>query len=55
MAEVTPNHCSLEFSVYILVAVIVCNLIKSAALFWTLLYQHEKTLVTFGDALTSFF
>jgi len=43
----------LEFSVHILVAVIICNLIKSAAMFWTLLRQRENTLVTFGDALAS--
>jgi hypothetical protein len=53
-AERTPGHCSLEVSVYILVAVIICNLIKSTAMFWTLLRQRENTLVTFGDALASF-
>ena len=53
MSERTLPKCRLEFSVYILVAVIVCNIIKSVAMFWTLLRQRESTLVTFGDAISS--
>jgi hypothetical protein len=53
MSERTLPKCRLEFSVYILVAVIVCNIIKSAAMFWTLHRQRESTLVTFGDAISS--
>jgi hypothetical protein len=53
MCERTLPKCRLEFSIYIIVAVIVCNVIKSAAMFWTLLRQRENTLVTFGDALSS--
>lgn len=53
LAERTPPHCKLEFSIHILVAVIACNLIKSAAMFWTLFRQRETTFVTFGDALAS--
>jgi len=44
----------LEFSIGILAAVIACNLIKSAAMLWTLFRQRENTLVTFGDALASY-
>jgi hypothetical protein len=46
-------HCKLQISLYILIAIIVCNFIKSAAMIWTLWYQHEMTFVTFGDALSS--
>lgn len=53
LAERTPPHCKLEFSIHILVAVIACNLIKSAAMLWTLFRQRETTFVTFGDALAS--
>jgi hypothetical protein len=53
LSEKQEAHCKLEFSLHILVAVIICNLIKSAAMFWTLLRQRETTLVTFGDALSS--
>lgn len=54
LAERTNPRCKLQFSVHILAAVIVCNLLKSAAMFWTLFRQRESTLVTFGDALASF-
>jgi hypothetical protein len=54
LAEKADSHCKLEFSISILVAVILCNLIKSAAMFWTLFRQRENTLVTFGDALESY-
>jgi hypothetical protein len=53
MSERTLPKCRLEVSVYILVAVIVCNIIKSAAMFWTLPRQRETTFVTLEDAISS--
>jgi hypothetical protein len=46
-------HCKLQISLYILITIIACNFIKSAAMIWTLWYQREVTFVTFGDALSS--
>lgn len=46
-------HCKLQFSVQILVAVMICNSVKIVLMLWTLWHQHEETLVTFGDALAS--
>jgi hypothetical protein len=54
ISKPTKPHCKLEFSIGILAAVIACNLIKSAAMLWTLFRQRENTLVTFGDALASY-
>jgi hypothetical protein len=54
ISEPTKPHCKLEFSIGIFAVVIACNLIKSAAMLWTLFRQRENTLVTFGDALASY-
>lgn len=53
LAKRVEPRCKLQFSIQILVVVIICNCIKSVLMFWTLWYQHEETLVTFGDALAS--
>jgi len=50
--EVEPR-CKLQFSRDILIAVIVCNLCKAAAMIATLLIQTEPALVTTGDAISS--
>ncbi|KAF2716324.1 hypothetical protein K431DRAFT_257778 [Polychaeton citri CBS 116435] len=54
IAHIQPSHCKLQFSVQILVAVIMCNVAKAVAMGLTLLKQKEATLVTIGDAVTSF-
>lgn len=46
-------RCKLQFSIYMTIAVIVCNIIKIAVMLWTLWQQRKPTLVTFGDALSS--
>lgn len=43
-----------QFSLGILIAVIVMNSIKAGCMFWTLRRHREPTLITFGDALASF-
>lgn len=53
LARKTEPRCKLQFSRDILIAVIVCNLCKAAAMIATLLLQHEPTLVTIGDAISS--
>lgn len=53
LAQMVEPHCKLQFSRYILIAVIICNVCKAAAMFGTLSLQHEPTLVTAGDAISS--
>lgn len=48
------EHCELQFSLAIMIVVIVCNLIKAicmAAMAWK---QDQEPLVTLGDAIASF-
>ncbi|KAK3669847.1 hypothetical protein LTR78_010305 [Recurvomyces mirabilis] len=54
LAAITPPHCKLQFSVQILVTVILMNAAKSLCMFMTLYRQRESTLVTIGDAVSSF-
>ncbi|KAF7198361.1 hypothetical protein HII31_00100 [Pseudocercospora fuligena] len=54
LSQITPSHCELQFSVQILVAVIVMNIMKSIAMFVTLYKQKDATLVTIGDAVASY-
>ncbi|KAK5703240.1 hypothetical protein LTR97_004189 [Elasticomyces elasticus] len=54
LAQTTEPHCQLQFSVYILLAVIICNMIKSLSMLCALYWQKDGTLVTLGDALASF-
>jgi hypothetical protein len=53
LARKAKSRCKLQFSRDILIAVIICNLCKAAAMMATLLLQQEPTLVTTGDALSS--
>jgi hypothetical protein len=53
LAQKVEPRCKLQFSRDILVAVIICNLCKAAAMIATLLMQQEPALVTAGDAISS--
>ena len=53
LSQTQEEHCKLQFSVQILVAVIVCNAIKCVAMFCVAWRQRETTFVTFGDAIAS--
>ena len=53
LARTVEPNCKLQFSVFVLAAVVACNFIKAIIMLWFLLSQHEETFVTFGDALTS--
>lgn len=54
ISQVVPAHCTIGFSLQVLIAVIVCNVLKSLAMFWTLYKQKDSTLVTIGDAVASY-
>lgn len=54
LAHVQPRHCKLQFSQGILITVILMNLAKATTMIWTLVFQKSFTLVTIGDAITSF-
>ncbi|RMY63560.1 hypothetical protein D0864_12597 [Hortaea werneckii] len=54
LAQVAQPHCKLQFSLPILATVIVMNACKSICMFWTLWRHSSATLVTIGDALSSF-
>jgi len=53
LARKVEPRCKLQFSRDILVAVIICNLCKAAAMIATLLIQKKPALVTTGDAISS--
>lgn len=53
LAQKTESRCKLQFSRYILIAVIICNLFKAVAMIATLLIQREPALATTGDAISS--
>lgn len=54
LSQIQPQHCTVQFSVYILTAVICMNAIKSIVMFATVYWQRDFTLVTVGDAVSSF-
>ncbi|KAK5135355.1 hypothetical protein LTR08_005297 [Meristemomyces frigidus] len=54
LSQAVPSNCKLQFSVYILVTVILMNACKSLAMFLTLYNEKEPTLVTIGDAMASY-
>jgi hypothetical protein len=53
LSQVQKQHCKLQFSVGILIAVLLCNFIKCTTMFWIVWQQRDSTLVTFGDAIAS--
>ncbi|GAB1731132.1 hypothetical protein NU195Hw_g3572t1 [Hortaea werneckii] len=54
LAQVAQPHCKLQFSLGILATVIVMNACKSICMFLTLWTHRSATLVTIGDAMSSF-
>lgn len=54
LAQVAAPHCKLQFSTQILTTVIVMNACKAICMFLTLWRQKDATLVTVGDAMSSF-
>lgn len=54
LSERMDERCSLQFSMHIMVAVIICNAVKSICMFYTVCKSKEDPLVTVGDAVSSF-
>ena len=50
----TEEHCKLQFSLAIMIVVIVCNLIKTVCMSTIAWKQDAEPLVTLGDAVASF-
>ena len=48
------EHCTLQFSLVIMIVVIVCNLIKTACMSTIAWKKDPEPLVTLGDAIASF-
>lgn len=48
------EHCKLQFSLIIMIVVIVCNLIKTVCMSMIVWKQDPEPLVTLGDAIASF-
>lgn len=53
LARKTDPHCKLQISTCIFAVATVCSLLKAAAMFSTLCFHPEQTLVTVGDAISS--
>jgi hypothetical protein len=54
LSEPVPDVCRLQFAIPIMVVVLACNFIKLLCMILTLWRCKEPTLVTLGDALSSF-
>ena len=54
LSEKTDEHCELQFSVTIIVIVIIANLIKLLCMLYTVQTHKMPTIVTVGDAIASF-
>jgi hypothetical protein len=53
MSQTREQHCKLQFSIGILIAVLLCNFIKCTTMFWVVCEQRDTTFITFGDAIAS--
>ena len=54
LSEKVDEHCELQFSVPIIVIVIIANLIKLLCMLYTVRTHRMPTIVTVGDAIASF-
>lgn len=54
MAMEAPDNCELQFSLHILLIVLICNLIKAACIAIIAWNSEWKPLVTIGDGVASF-
>lgn len=54
LAHRVQEHCKLQFSVTIMIVVIVCNLVKAICMGVIAWKQDQQPLVTLGDAIASF-
>ena len=54
LSQRVEEHCKLQFSLAIMIGVIICNLIKTICMSTIAWRQDPEPLVTLGDAITSF-
>ena len=54
LSQKVDGHCTLQFSLLIIIIVIFCNITKLACMVMLLLCRQAKPLVTLGDAVESF-
>ena len=54
VSKVVREHCKLQFSLTIMIVVIVCNMIKTVCMVMISWKQEPEPLVTLGDAIASF-
>lgn len=54
LSQLTPETCELQFNARILIVVVICGVLKVAAMISILLIQDQAALVTIGDAVASF-
>lgn len=54
LSQRVEEHCKLQFSLVIMIIVIICNLMKTVCMAWIAWKQDPEPLVTLGDAVVSF-
>lgn len=54
LSQPVEEHCKLQFSLTIMIIVIVCNLTKLLSMAYLTLKSREEPLVTVGDTISSF-
>ena len=54
LSRLVEEHCKLQFSLAIMVVVIVCNVVKTVCMSVIVWNQDSEPLVTLGDAIASF-
>ena len=54
LSKPVEEHCKLQFSLTIMIAVIICNMIKTVCMTIILWKQDPEPLATLGDAIASF-
>ena len=54
LSEIVEEKCKVQFSLHIIVVVILCNVVKLCSMILILWKYKNPTLVTIGDAVSSF-
>ena len=54
LSEPIPERCTLQYSMHILIVVVICNALKVLVMLFIFWKQETETLVTLGDAISSF-
>jgi hypothetical protein len=54
LSKVVDDPCQLQFNIFILLVVAICNLLKALVMTWMVLRYNTSGLVTLGDAMASF-